>query len=332
MALELLSGPNVVVNRATGQTVVASAGGRVLWLDPRGMFYERTEILLGRALIQMDGSLYIQGHGQSTAPGSFEPALVVRGGSLNDPSIGERTYGAVEVTLDTAARAWAWDPVALVESELLTSNAPAQSGAGLMVLPDRFIKLTGIRVQNSAGFGVPWSDEATLPFTGTPGMRNAFYVSWSDAPNEIWISNRLGQLARYDLDNRVVVGSVVETAVENVGLFYSRKHKVFVSLHFSSVESQISTRVWANTSRPVSLSAPTLTGSLNAGRSVPVQTRLLGAHSDPVADEVVAWSVTGDAALLQPSSKTDADGYARNTLLVAMDATGSVDVDVEAQV
>lgn len=333
MALELLSGPNVVTNVATGVPVPGQSDARVQWIDPRGLFYERPDVLLGRVLIQMDGAAYVQGYGYGNQPGYYDPALVVVGGSTGNADAGERTYGVVQELVSEACPVYVWDRVALVEAQLLRDDAPPLGTRGLIVLPDRFIRLSGTRVQSTVGFGTAWADECQLPFTGAAGQRNAFYSSWADAPSQVWISNRQGDLILYDLVARATVGDQQRTGVANVGLFYSRKHRVFVSLHYDSETTQLSTRVWASTPVPASLAVPVAASAVGQGASVALSTQLLGASGEPCADEVVGWSVvSGDAALLRATSKTDASGTAHNTLLVAQDASGDVQVDVEAQV
>jgi hypothetical protein len=59
-------------------------------------------------------------------------------------------------------------------------------------------------------------------------------------------------------------------------------------------------------------------------------TRVMGAHSDPCPNEVVAWALTGEGELESEFTATDAAGYAHNRLVLPVDAAGpSVQVDVE---
>lgn len=332
MALELLSGPNVVYNPDTGaELVVQSSAPDAIWVDPRGIVMDVVNV--GRVVVQMDGAAYVSGQQRRLDTQLFQVdrALVVRGGSSGNPYAGERAVGSFEATLSTAARVWAFNKITLVEDDEQTDNAPplGNSGRGLVYLPDRFLRTTGSRFQASSGFGVAYADESASLL---PSGNTIYFLSWAAEPTEIWCASRTGMLVRYSTVTKTAVGSVLVTGVENRGLWYSRKHGVFVGLYIDTDTDRAYTRVWAQTAVPVSLAAPTAGAAVTQGASVTLTTRLLGAASEPVPDEIVGWSVTGDATLLRQTSRTDAEGYATNTLLVALDASGDVEVDVEAQV
>lgn len=330
MALELLSGPSVIYNPDTGAPYSFASAPGCHYVDPRGLIVnfpgER------RLVVQLDGAAYVVGQPRETNSSGITivPALVLTNASATAPQFGERRYGGQEAGIFGTGRMWLKDRITLVDDQVVRESGPVLGLTGITLLHDRYLRLSGREVQTrSLESGGTWTVERALPL---PSGSSAQWMSWAREPSRLWIGVSNGRVIAYDWVAKTEVGTAYVTGVANRGMFYSAKHDVFVSLHHDAGLDQCFVRVWARTPAPTVLSAPTALSAVNQGTAVRLRTRLTGANADPVADEVVGWSVTGDATLLAASTKTDTDGYAYNTLRVAQAAGASVTVDVEAVV
>lgn len=70
-------------------------------------------------------------------------------------------------------------------------------------------------------------------------------------------------------------------------------------------------RVWALEVEATTVGAPeVVAGEVRLGQIVTFQTKITGAHDDPVDGELVNWSLTGAGVLMEHQSKTDKNGLA----------------------
>jgi hypothetical protein len=319
MALELLSGPHELIDLATGDTFNGEpayplSSEDIQWVDPWGFMIVGPDGY--RYVVQMDGSTCR--YGQGGGLGVRWLGLSIIGADPDSPSAGERWcseyYGGVEyaVTHITKIRD---------DANIISSDVAFLARAHVH---DRFLRLSSNHIQYMTGSAGSWVTETNV--TGFSGTYETF--SWAREGNEIWCgSGGSGQIFRYNFETKMVTSPVYTIGMPCRCLSYSAKHDVFVSLHNTYAPHQ--TRVWARTPSPASVSAPTASPAVKAGLVSTLRCRVLGDAGEPCADEVVAWSVTGDGVLSAAATATDEDGYAEVQLAVPLAATADAQVDVE---
>lgn len=321
MALELLAGPYTIVDMATGSNVASISPYAVLWVESRGLIANGSS---AQSLIQMDGSACTFADDYS----GMAYGLQIINGDPTAPDVGQLWYSAKVSDPGDPVPDYALGRVTRVyDTPAIRSNAPGSLGHFARV-HDRYIDVNGSHVRYWPSPTGSDSPEATLT-----GMSDASWLSWARERGHIWIGGSTGKVVRYDYVNKVASSPVYQLGITSglVALFYSAKHDVFVSVR--QVSTTFYTHVWARTPLPTSLSAPTASPTVAAGRAVTLTTRVLGAHSDPCPNEVVAWALTGEGDLESEFTATDADGYAHNRLVLPVDASGpSVQIDVELAV
>lgn len=321
MALELLSGPHLVIDHETGLAVGNLSQFAVLWVDPRGLIAESP---FEQFLIQMDGAAFSFG---TDADRTYGLQLV--NGSADAPFVGDPWYSLKVSDPGDPVADYPMDRVTLLfQNTPIRTDAPGSLGHFVRV-HDRYISVNGSTVRH-------WPDpegssgvvEATLT-----GMANASFLSWARERGHVWVGGTTGRVVRYDYINHVASSPVYRLALTTdiKALFYSAKHDVFVSMQ--QVGGTFEMCVWARTPLPASVSAPTASPAVAAGHASTLTVRVLGADSEPCPNEVVAWALTGEGALDLTATETDEDGYATNRLLLPLDAAGpSVQIDVEVTV
>jgi hypothetical protein len=327
MALEQLGQTFDVVDPRTGDAIsVSSMAGDTCFIEPRGILYTTSA---GRWLIQYDGAAYLVGHGRLLYSSASEPAMMTVGGSTGDALLGRLAYGEVGVpTASGNLSLWERDPITLVGTTTIAIPTIPwtghNGGRGMLFLPDRAIRPNGAYVWEWDAGSSAWVVETAL------AISDVRYASWAGA-GRVWFANRTGEAVLYDYVAREVVRTV-RTGVACYGLYYWRKHGIFVSLHATgSGPYALQTRVWADSTAPTSVSAPTLSAAATAGRQYTVTARVTGASGEPCEGEVVGWTAT-QGTLGNTSSVTDDDGYATTTIVLPADASGSFDIDAEVHV
>lgn len=328
MALELLAGPFdcvPVVDRVrvtTGQPATGNPGdtigGYTMLIEGRGILTQFGRV---RTLVQPDGAFARLGFGRFAMLGQSNVLGLAWVDGLRQSYVEYEQY--VSGSAISTRRAHELHPVTLAGWRDVGPEPPNRPYNAAMVRDGSWIStafgLTAVHRHN----GASWIQEATLPIVrGT-------YLSWSDDPDEVWIANQEGDAVRYNWVVRAAVGSVVRTHVANFGMFYWRKHGVFVSIHSEAGIRR--TRVWATTPRPHSL-MQTVLPAPTAGRVSRIATRVVGSDGEPCAGEVVRWTVPDGYQLVPLSPVTNVDGYAFADLIVPMGATGTAEVSAEAVV
>jgi hypothetical protein len=320
MALELLSGPNLIADGETEANILGITYTATLWVDPVGIIAFATG---GSYLIQMDGT----GFKFAQNVNNLYPGLALIGGNPSTPNVGEPWYSCIlgNGSSTTPANEWALDHVTHARGPLLSTTAPGDQLGAYAHLPDRFLALVGAQVRYTANAADTWHVEATLA-----GFGDGAFFSWARERGHLWLGSTTGKIVRYDYVNHVASSPVYQIGVASAqGLFYSAKHDVFVSVRNTGGVTY-ETFVWARTPLPASIAAPTASPSVAAGRVSTLTTRVLGADSEACPNEVVSWALTGEGELDAETSATDADGYATNRLVLPVDAAGpNVQVDVE---
>jgi hypothetical protein len=265
----------------------------------------------GHCVIQFDGAAYLR---------SYQPRA-------NDFTLDLQRPGEYLLRDSLASTAiYLFDKATGIAGALVSSGASGHVSDALVRASDRFITVSGGTVQYKAlTLGGSWTTEATLTGAGTLAPT----VSRTRDANVIALAYANGTVLYYDVEARAQVAGSAYIGTNN-GAWYSPKHDIFVALASAMV------KVFANAVRPSSLSNPAAVSPITQGRVSEVQVRLLGANSDPCADELVDWSITaGDGALKYAQTTTDADGYATNEYVAPV--TGGAgspfgNVTIQAQV
>lgn len=317
MALELLAGPFdvlPVIDRVRVMTGVADTrtpggdiGGQCMLIEGRGILSHVSSV---RYLVQPDGAYSLLGYGRFSLPTQASVRVLLWAAD------GRRTYGEFEQTAPTSristGSVHELHPVTLAGFNAV-ANAPPGGPQAAVLLPGGVWLSTSFHALAISRYdGAAWVREADLPVVA------GNYLSWAEAQDEIWIANLIGEACRYNWRTRRVT-ALVRTDVECMGMWYWRKHGVFLSLH-SQQGGTRSVRVWAATPRPTKIEQTVLPPP-TAGRVSRISTRLLGSYNEPCAGETVQWSAPG-YEIVPLSPITDESGYARADLIVPMGATG----------
>lgn len=329
MALELLAGPfdvfpvvdrtRVTTGLPTTQPSPLEMGGDAVLIDGRG-------ILTGsgdrqRFVVQHDGAYAQIGVARFQQVG-MQPGYVLTclGGRQSYAEYDR--YGTGSPALSTG-RLHELHPVTLMGWKDIGSPPPGAPQSA-MLLPDgtwiSAVAMLGAPAMARHSGGSGWVVDAELPISA------GAYLSHADNPDEVWVANFLGECVRYDWRRRLVVSGVMRTHLPCFGMFYSRKHRVILTI---SSESNIRrVRVWATTPRPVTL-VQTVTPAPTAGRVSRLSVRLLGSDSEPCPGESVRWTAPSGYQVITVQPVTDESGYALADLIVPMGAAGSASVTAE---
>ena len=320
MALERLAGPHLVIDYATGDPVEGITQFEVLWIDTVGFHFNGS---FKRYFVQMDGMAF----DFATDVNNRRCGLALLNSSAAAPFVGDPWYSMLEFNggSTTPAVEWALDRITHVTGEVLTTTAPGDLTANYAHLHDRFIRTVSGSVQYTLNAADSWHTEATIS-----GFSNGHFISWSRDRGRVWLGSTDGKIVLYDYVNLVAASPVYRIGVTSGvrGLFYSAKHDVFVSIHQVGSDPA-ETYVWARTPLPASISAPSASPAVAAGRASVLTVRVLGSNGEACPNEVVAWALTGEGALDLAVTATDEDGYATNRVVVPVDAAGpNVQIDV----
>ena len=190
---------------------------------------------------------------------------------------------------------------------------------------DRYLSILGDNVRTRPlDFSTSWVTEATLEvdaFAEYPRL------SLTEDRRIICLAYQSGEIVYYDHIAKEQVEGRRNYVGTNFGVWYSPKFKIYISMNQNDTLS-----IYSNEVRPDSLSDVEAESSLTRGHMTTVKTRLLGDQDEPCVGELVNWSITGTAALLNEQSKTDEDGYAWNKVIVPTNATLASNVEVTATV
>ena len=312
MALEHLAGPFTIINRLTESPVGKTISGAPIWVDGRGLLLPISSE--GVFLVQMDGAAYPV----ATESNDYGLALV---GAGNAPSARSRGYGLSDAL--GAYGEWDIDAVTLFKTARV-GDSYVYPGRNYARLHDRYVyPLAGRIYARPLDLSASGTIEASVD-----NLTHAVSLSW-DAGNELVVGSSDGLIARYDWIRKTFVGALRTIGMACLGLWWSAKHGVYVSLHNDG--ATLALRVWAATVRPAVVGMPTPDAPLIAGHRTRFRARVLGAHADPCVGEVVAWSLSGTGTLSPLTSHTDDEGVAE-TCYNAPLSSGGADVQISAEV
>ena len=312
MALEPLAGPFTIINRLTEAPVGKTIAGAPIWIDGRGLLLPISSE--GVYLVQMDGAAYPV----ATESNDYGLALI---GSGSTPSTRSRWYGLSD-SLGTYGE-WDIDAVTLFKTGRV-GGSYVVLGRNYARLHDRYVyPLAGriyVRPLDLSASGIIEASVDTLT--------HAVSLSWATG-NELVVGSSDGLVARYDWIKKTFVGEIRTIGMTCLGLWWSAKHGVYVSLH--NTGTTLALRVWAATVQPAVVGTPTSDETLTAGHRTRIRARIRGAHADPCAGEVVAWSLTGPGRLAPLASRTNDEGVAETWYDAPLNGGGE-EIQISAEV
>jgi hypothetical protein len=312
MALEPLAGPFTILNRLTEAPVGKTIAGAPIWIDGRGLLLPISSE--GVYLVQMDGAAYPV----ATESNDYGLALIGAGGA---PSTRPRWYGLSD-SLGTYGE-WDIDAVTLFKTDRV-GDSYVTLGRNYARLHDRYVyPLAGRIYARPLDLSASGIIEASMN-----NLTHGVSLSWA-AGNELVVGSSDGQVVRYDWIKKSFVGALRTIGMTCLGLWWSAKHGVHVSLHDAG--ETLALRVWAATVRPAVVGAPVPEANLTAGRRTRIRATVLGAHADPCAGEVVAWSLSGPGTLAPLASYTDDEGVAETWYATPLNSGGE-DIQIGAEV
>lgn len=152
----------------------------------------------------------------------------------------------------------------------------------------------------------------------SPAGGSIYCVAFGDA----------GLIFFYDTKLKTQVGSYKRIGMECRWLWYSKRFNIFISVHRvvdgSGAHTHDELRIWANETRPVTVSAPIALQPIEKGRTSTIQVQILGGSGDPVSGTLVDWTAT-TGVLAKAQTRTDDWGYAEVEYTAPL-STGSVDI------
>ena len=311
MALELLAGPFTVTNPLA--VVVSNSLDTFAYVDGHGLcanlvLFDGAGALLpgGFGVIEHDGTCFVRG----STPDSATARLGINGNTgLFLQSGGVYAYNAVTADLSG------------------TSLFAPLDTASIVRLPNagRFLKVyTPPSVVQSSTDGVTWTTEYT--FTGGFAPSGVPSVALRRNGNLV-LGYTNGVILTYDttLMTRAVPDKKISFTTAIRGIWYSEKNDIFISLHGAySSTVPMTTRIWANSTRPTALSNPT--GTLSKGRASLITVQLTGADGDVCPGELIDWTLTGTGALSASQSTTDVNGYATTRYIALLTTLPTVTI------
>ena len=312
MALEHLAGPFTITNRLIEAPVGKTIAGAPIWIDGRGLLLPISSE--GVYLVQLDGAAYPV----ATESNDYGLALV---GSGSAPSTRPRGYGLSD-SLGTYGE-WDIDAVTLFKTNRV-GESYVTLGRNFARLHDRYVyPLAGRIYTRPLDLSASGVIEASID-----NLTHGVSLSWA-AGNELVVGSSDGLIARYDWIKKSFVGELRTIGMTCLGLWWSEKHGIYLSLH--NTGTTLALRVWVATVQPAVVGTPSPDAPLTAGHRTRIRATVLGAHTDPCAGEVVAWSLTGPGTLAPRACATDDDGVAETWYDAPLNSGGE-DVQISAEV
>ena len=139
----------------------------------------------------------------------------------------------------------------------------------------------------------------------------------------------------YHVEDQNFASPVIHIGMTANALLFAPEWGVLISCHESEAFPEgtgFAVRIWSLEVDPQTLTNPEpYIGTPKSGQVVVYRVRLTGAQDDPAEGELVDWSVTGAGTLIDPQSKTDADGYATARVQYQIGETGDSLVEASVQ-
>lgn len=283
MALELLAGPFPVVD---GNGDALDISQTCQHADGFGIGAYQTGFF---SVVQWDGKTY---------PRATMPRAEIYVLDLQDEA---GNWLIIEALL--LDKIYAFDRRTGAVGDLLYSGATAEMNGIQARCTDRFLNVISTHARGRPlDLSTAFANEATFVGAGT----GTASLSRTRQANVICVIWPTGEVLYYDFVNKVQVAGSGFLGT-NAGAWYSPRHDVFVVLTGSGT-NYIS--IYANSVAPTDISDPAASPSLQKGRSSTISVTLTGSAGNPVAGELVDWTLSGPGALLASQSLTDESGVA----------------------
>lgn len=202
-------------------------------------------------------------------------------------------------------------------------TSPTLGGFNWNLASDRYVRAFQQKVLTYDAEG----DASVVEYDFDPGssiLTNTGLCSPSPRQGTCFFAFPDGYVAEYDLVAKEAVGTGFRRILANKAAFYSPHLGVFVAIH-QEADSSYAVRVWADEEQPSTLSAPTALDDVFPGRVTRWRTRATGSEGRACAGEVVEWA-SSFGTVLDPTSTTDADGYATTRVMLAPDLAAATDL------
>jgi hypothetical protein len=304
VALEVLAGPFAIVD-GEANVLVPSIGQLAFYADGLGLCtYDAS--LGGYCIIQLDGTTYLRS--DTLRPNQYTIDLQRPGEYLAHDSLFE-------------AALYLFDKRAGVFGELVLSGATNFVVDIQVRASDRYLSVAGSAVRfkpldNSGS----WTSEATLVNAGS----GAPTISRTRIDGVLCLAYANGAIVYYDAIAKEQKAGAAAIGANN-GAWFSPKHNIIVAL----VDYEV--KVFATVPRPAALSNPVVETALTRGKVSRVKVQLTGADGEVCANEIIAWSMTGDGELAYSQSTTDSNGWAYNDFRAPVTGAGSATINAEAR-
>lgn len=320
MSLEPLLGPFQIQTDGIDN---GFEGSRPFWLDNLGLC----------GYFVADGN----GTGFKYQIVQYDGVAQVRNNSVNTFKKGHLTYDfqSDNLTVHSLSSGLGGDGFSLFDAYTGNSIAPPIADSSTTDMWTRYFDRY-LRAENGRMYSAPLSatsagalvQECLFPFP--PGRASGLatisdygggFLSVGFIDGDIWI---------YDPANLTTIGEWKTIDLPNAGLWYSKRFNVFISMHALGIGLGLELRVWANETRPFSISDPIALQELQPGRVSEIQVQVLGSAEEPVKGQLVEFSIgSGDGALVNEQALTDEEGYAIAQLAIHINDSGSTQIDAE---
>ena len=305
MALEILAKYPVLRNGEPQKLFCRAA----LWVDGVGLvgtWYTGANGSWYTGAIQLDGTMsYID-----RKPSIFSSAGVSHGQDLISGKVMVMYHYGYGWARLAEAKTSIW------EDDLVFAGSPAfypQANGKQIRLTDRWLKAVNSTVSSAplSNLG-PWTVEYSIPQSpaGLPKVSDA-------GDGKVWFLYPNGDIVLYDYIQKVVAkpkGKIWPFSGNDAfrGAWWSRDLGVFIALTSdSSDNNRHYLWVFANETRPFSLSNPVALTTLQKGDVTTMEVTLTGEQGEPAEGFNVEWSITaGTGALSVSQSVTDENGKA----------------------
>ena len=293
--LEILSGPHSLLDLNAVAVTDDSLQQCRYWDDDVGLIFSEGRTLKKSWLIQLDGTACLRGEDY----GVLVPDL-------------QRERPGEYLLIDTLF----FDAIYLYDKRAATRTALLLSGATNSMLDiqarlqDRFLSASGAAVKwRPLDLSAAAVTEATLTGAGTgvpvwSRTRDPAVLALAYENGNIIFYNHITKLQSASTGSGGPPGAAYLGA--NKDAWYSPRHNIWIKMDASR---QLT--IHAATPGPAALSAPSGSAALR-GCVTTFTTRATGADGEPVADELIDWSLLAGSigALAAAQSRTDAAGYA----------------------
>lgn len=227
-------------------------------------------------------------------------------------SSGDLSYGwdsrNGQILMNAGGGLWTREKVMQVPYQTNWPGPVPPTLTAFYMLQDRTIYLNN-RTLYSAAPGQPWVAENVMPFAPAwfgQGRQKTEIFLWA-------VSGSAIKCSFYDTTTKTFSPTLtISDTVAPYSAVYSTDWGVIVTVSGDGDTHPYQINVWALEAAPASVTAPTLvSGSADPCSTATYQVQVLGADSDPCAEILVDWTVSGGGVLVETQSTSDENGFAQ---------------------